>query len=955
MITPPDPEAQARAIREMVKTITGLSKSLEGLDSQVTNSKLDTFRDSIKGLLKTFNGLDKVQIELIDTYRDAKIQVDKLSADFKEWSVDNQKFRHAQIEGYKKTHAWEVAAATKGRARDIVTTRVAAEAVKHTDEYIQGLRQAVPALETHANEIRRGVTVLDRFNGSIKDLKSSTTKQIAEFASLAYAASKFKQAFIKSYEQMNLTSSRGMLGAMGVINEEAFKLHLTFQDFAEILGKNRDIVNALGGGTIGIRKFSRIVDQGTEGLEMLGRHGAKASAAFFNMAKNAGFVIKEDKTGKKIQKEINAQWVEFSSKFEDTPEMFASMVNQLTSEETTRRRLNSLNEEGRITATLLIIEQAKLSKTLGLSTEQLVAMNQKLGELYNPRKLTINDRFTAANQIEALVSNQIATLKGQGNDEEASKLENHQGTIRELTRGMISGWGKEQISKFQTDNQAALSQIGIAQTIAGSAPGNLKFKAGAIQDQHDRLIPMARQIIDQGDTFLTADIQAKNIKGRTDVDQNAAEMAKANKALITAFNVAGDAVIALQSPFADLALGVTAAAGAIYLYTAAMMAATAAATAAATVAAGAAGAAITGVGIAATILKYGGKALKGASALGAVGNLAYGGYNAFLGDTESKRNSGTGQVAGTILGGALGFLVPLPGAALVGAALGGAAGNYIGERFGDKSSASKIPSTVSQSQTPTVVQPQSQTPTVVQPTQALSKTPAIVSQSQTPAIVSQSQTPTVVQPSSSQSTSRKLSGEAQYAELISKTESANGIPPGLLTRLLRQESGFSPDVINGTRTSKAGALGIAQFMPATARELGINPLDPNQAIPASGKYLAGLKNQTGDWNSALASYNWGIGNFLKKGMGAAPKETRDYVAKIGGGNLTSSGDRRTLTLPTATTGSDSSSGSSPSASLETSSDPALNTTNKLLAEIARNTAIRSMAFKSNQAAATRGS
>lgn len=114
-----------------------------------------------------------------------------------------------------------------------------------------------------------------------------------------------------------------------------------------------------------------------------------------------------------------------------------------------------------------------------------------------------------------------------------------------------------------------------------------------------------------------------------------------------------------------------------------------------------------------------------------------------------------------------------------------------------------------------------------------------------------------------------------YAGVIANTEAANGIPTNMLARLIWTESRYRADAV-----SPAGAQGIAQFMPATARELGIDPFDPFQAIPAAGRYLASLYRQTGSWAEALAAYNWGIGNVKRRGLSAAPAETRNYYSGI---------------------------------------------------------------------------
>jgi len=120
----------------------------------------------------------------------------------------------------------------------------------------------------------------------------------------------------------------------------------------------------------------------------------------------------------------------------------------------------------------------------------------------------------------------------------------------------------------------------------------------------------------------------------------------------------------------------------------------------------------------------------------------------------------------------------------------------------------------------------------------------------------------------------------QYAGMIERAERENGIPPMMLERLLYQESRYRADIISGAVRSPAGAVGIAQFMPATAVEMGIDPLKPEQAIPAAARYLRRLYNKFGNWSEALAAYNWGQGNVARKGIDAAPRETRNYYAQI---------------------------------------------------------------------------
>lgn len=131
--------------------------------------------------------------------------------------------------------------------------------------------------------------------------------------------------------------------------------------------------------------------------------------------------------------------------------------------------------------------------------------------------------------------------------------------------------------------------------------------------------------------------------------------------------------------------------------------------------------------------------------------------------------------------------------------------------------------------------------------------------------------------------SQVFSGEGPYAAQIEAAETSQGIPPRLLASLLYQESRFRPDIINGTTRSRVGALGIAQFMPATAREwLGSEQaaLNPSIAIPGAARYLRWLYERHGSWRLAVAAYNYGTGNVAKKTEDQWPAETQHYVAVV---------------------------------------------------------------------------
>ena len=86
---------------------------------------------------------------------------------------------------------------------------------------------------------------------------------------------------------------------------------------------------------------------------------------------------------------------------------------------------------------------------------------------------------------------------------------------------------------------------------------------------------------------------------------------------------------------------------------------------------------------------------------------------------------------------------------------------------------------------------------------------------------------------------------------------------------------------NVNAVSPKGAMGPYQFMPETAKELRIDPFDEKQARKGAEQYMNVLLNQSGgNTPEALARWNWGMGNVSKKGVAAAPKETKDFVAAV---------------------------------------------------------------------------
>ena len=115
----------------------------------------------------------------------------------------------------------------------------------------------------------------------------------------------------------------------------------------------------------------------------------------------------------------------------------------------------------------------------------------------------------------------------------------------------------------------------------------------------------------------------------------------------------------------------------------------------------------------------------------------------------------------------------------------------------------------------------------------------------------------------------------RWAAAIDATAARHGLDGRLFAALVWSESGFSPGVV-----SHAGALGLAQLMPGTARGLGVDPRDPLQNLEGGARYLRTQLDAFGRVDLALAAYNAGPGRVRSAGGIPNIVETQVYVTRV---------------------------------------------------------------------------
>jgi len=120
--------------------------------------------------------------------------------------------------------------------------------------------------------------------------------------------------------------------------------------------------------------------------------------------------------------------------------------------------------------------------------------------------------------------------------------------------------------------------------------------------------------------------------------------------------------------------------------------------------------------------------------------------------------------------------------------------------------------------------------------------------------------------------------DSPFAGIIQKASETYGLDANLIRAVIQTESNFDAKAV-----SHAGAQGLMQLMPETAKDLSVDDaFNPEQNIMAGSRYLKQLlQRYDGKLEPALAAYNWGMGN-LERHPDSLPQETRSYITKITG-------------------------------------------------------------------------
>jgi hypothetical protein len=432
-------QAQERASDQLVDAMKELGdKALGVLTEQVKTAakQAGILSDKQLSLIKNSKDLAvalKLQEEqldkLIQTSTEAyHAELDKIKSSY-DFQKIGKKYQDQILSDAEKKHELEL--------REIIDrqnlhealndqTAVAVNGAKHLDVFTNFINRGSKAL---AGWVAKTFTV----ENAMKDLTEAVTQSITE---------------------LNKATAVGLQDSLFAINKGAMHLNMTFDEFSDVLAKNRDIVRQLGGGTQGVQAFTGVLDEASKGLKFMGRDGTFATAKFIESMKTMGNTVQSKKFDKSISS-MQTHFTQFAALYGDNYDTYSDLIETQYKSETLQSRLNNLDDAGRLALQEEIIARTENIKNLGLSNDQIKMFNDKISELYDPHKVNVTEKIKGAEISKSYLEELAATSGNEALKAALPKLMDY----LEYTKGASD----EQIKKRQSEMGKEFETVGAAQ------------------------------------------------------------------------------------------------------------------------------------------------------------------------------------------------------------------------------------------------------------------------------------------------------------------------------------------------------------------------------------------------------------------------------------------------------------------------------------------------------------
>ncbi len=382
-----------------------------------------------------------------------------------------------------------------------------------TDKLVENAK----SVDNFTNFVNKGTSALKGW--AAKNLTFSKSLELLEQAS--------KQAI----DELNKATAVGLQDSFATIGYEAVRLKMSFDEFSEVISKNRDVVRQLGGGTEGIKTFTNLLHEASKGLDYMGRDGVKATSRFTETLKTMGVTAKDTETFGSAMKKTQKEFTKFSYIYGDSYDQFADLMESQMMGTAIQTKLTGLNKIQAAQLRDEVMLRTENLKNLGMTNGQIKEFGDRVDAAFDPKKNEQHQKIIQAEMFKAQVS-QLQQMQPENKDLQAATA-----ALQQYAEMVEGGATPDQIEKFMSENVLAFKTYGAAldkNNQKQSALFNEGRKGDALMFQYaaNQLGTMGGTVADVAKSFGgTALLAAK--KGLATTPEDAAKMGKKAEDLTT--------------------------------------------------------------------------------------------------------------------------------------------------------------------------------------------------------------------------------------------------------------------------------------------------------------------------------------------------------------------------------------------------------------------------------------
>ena len=387
-------QANRNINREMSQAIKTVTKFTDALDV-ASNTAIDKSTDSLKQLLKTSKLLSDSQVDTIKSAKGLQNVVESLGR--KQARLDelqeqyNKQLEKAIAKGYAGVRLQRIEAALQQRlAKRLNDLGVSTASAANASAKLQDELTKHKDLEKQLNkEIVNLTSSASKAGKAVEDLGSRMVETAEKHLSVAAALGLLQKSLTDLYGQVTRFADKGMFAAWRAINMGALRLKLSVAEFEEVMARNMDIINSLGGGIAGIDSFTEALKSASKDLEMYGKNSAKIAAAIMGTVQRStglGPGSRDSNASREayaqIQKSMKEQFKLFNGGFGDSIEQFTSYYDQVLRSEELQSKMNGLDSKSIANMVTEIQIRTENLKLMGLNNDQILEMTRRMEQMF---------------------------------------------------------------------------------------------------------------------------------------------------------------------------------------------------------------------------------------------------------------------------------------------------------------------------------------------------------------------------------------------------------------------------------------------------------------------------------------------------------------------------------------------------------------------------------------------